>query len=105
MIIRVDIDETICKYEDEREYPKAVPIRERIDKINKLYDDGHTIVYWTARGSVTKKDWAELTVMQLKEWGAKYHKVELGKPHYDLYIDDKSINSELYFGAIEGETE
>ena len=102
MIIRVDIDETICKYEGEREYPKAVPIQERIDKINKLYDAGHTIVYWTARGSVTKKDWAELTVTQLNEWGAKYHKVELGKPHYDLYIDDKSVNSELYFG---GETE
>ena len=102
MIIRFDIDLTICKYEDEREYPKAVPIQERIDKINKLYDDGHTIVYWTARGSVTKIDWAELTVTQLNKWGAKYHKVELGKPHYDLYIDDKSINSELYFG---GETE
>jgi CMP-N,N'-diacetyllegionaminic acid synthase len=105
MIIRVDIDETICEYEGNREYPLAKPIQERIEKVNKLYDDGHTIVYWTARGSVTKKDWAELTVTQLKEWGAKYHKVELGKPHYDLYIDDKSINSELYFGIQEGETE
>jgi len=105
MIIRVDIDETICKYEGEREYPLAKPIQERIEKINKLHDDGHTIVYWTARGSVTKKDWAELTVAQLKEWGAKYHKVELGKPHYDLYIDDKSINSELYFGTEGGEVE
>jgi len=105
MIIRVDIDETICEYGEEREYPLAKPIQDRIDKINKLYEEGHTIVYWTARGSVTKKDWAELTVTQLNTWGAKYHKVELGKPHYDLYIDDKSINSELYFGTQEGESE
>tara|TARA_R110002020_G_scaffold78506_4_gene197417 strand:- start:28 stop:336 length:309 start_codon:yes stop_codon:yes gene_type:complete len=101
MIIRVDIDETICEYGDVREYPLAEPIQSRIQKINELYDEGHTIVYWTARGSVTKKDWTELTVLQLNEWGAKYHKVELGKPHYDLYIDDKSINSDTFFKDLE----
>ena len=36
MKIFVDIDETICKYEDVREYPLAIPIQENIDKINKL---------------------------------------------------------------------
>ena len=34
MIIYVDIDETICFYEDEREYPKAVPIQKNIEKVN-----------------------------------------------------------------------
>ena len=98
MNIYVDIDETICFYENDREYPKAVPIQENIEKVNRLYDDGNTIVYWTARGSTTKIDWTELTKKQLKEWGAKHHGLKLGKPHYDLYIDDKSINSIDYFG-------
>ena len=55
MRIYVDIDETICFYEGEREYPEAVPHYENIAKINKLYDEGHEITYWTARGAVTKK--------------------------------------------------
>ena len=102
MIIRVDIEETICKYEDEREYPKAVPIQERIDKINKLYDDGHTIVYWTARGGTTGLDWTDLTHKQLKKWKVKYHEIRMGKPPYDLFICDKAINTEIFFN--EGET-
>ena len=102
MIIRVDIDETICKYEDEREYPKAVPIQERIDKINNLYDVGHTIVYWTARGGTTGLDWTDLTHKQLNKWKVKYHEIRMGKPPYDLFICDKAINTEIFFN--EGET-
>lgn len=49
MIIYVDIDETICEYGENREYAEAKPITERIKKINKLKEDGNTIVYWTAR--------------------------------------------------------
>ena len=55
------------------------------------------MVYWTARGSTTGIDWTELTQTQLKEWGAKYTEVKLGKPHYDLFICDKAINTERYF--------
>ena len=32
---------------------------DRIEKINKLYDEGHTIIYMTARGAVTKVDYKE----------------------------------------------
>jgi len=98
MIYYVDIDETICRYEGNRNYPEAVPMQDRIDKINALYDAGHTVVYWTARGSVTGIDWTELTKNQLETWGAKHHDVILGKPHYDIFIDDKVINSEVFFG-------
>ena len=51
MIIYVDIDETICETPESRDYAKSVPITKNIKKINKLYDAGNTIVYWTARGS------------------------------------------------------
>jgi len=29
----------------------------------------------------------------------KYTGITLHKPYYDLYIDDKSINSEIYFAS------
>ena len=101
MKIFVDIDNTICYYEGndtkKMEYDKALPYKNRIDKINKLYDEGHKIIYWTARGSVTQKLWFNVTYSQLKEWGAKFHELKMGKPAYDLFIDDKNINSETYF--------
>jgi len=91
MKIYVDIDETICFYEGERSYPEAKPNMENIAKINKLFDEGHEITYWTARGTVTGLDWMETTINQLKEWGCKHHKVSVGlKPHYDLLICDKT---------------
>tara|TARA_R110001583_G_C5612887_1_gene405474 strand:+ start:1003 stop:1299 length:297 start_codon:yes stop_codon:yes gene_type:complete len=96
MIINVDIDGTICT-NTYGNYELAKPFFRNIQKINKLHDSGHHIIYWTARGGTTNIDWTELTEKQLKHWGAKYHKLILGKPHYDLYIDDKSINSMNFF--------
>lgn len=91
MNIYVDIDETICYYKDKREYPLALPDNQSIEKINKLYDEGHTITYWTARGSVTGIDWYDVTKKQLDEWGCKYHHLSVGeKPPYDLLICDKT---------------
>ena len=91
MNVFVDIDETICFYENERHYPDAIPDYKNIAKINKLYDDGHNITYWTARGSVTKINWIDTTYKQLTEWGCKFHKLSVGeKPPYDLLICDKT---------------
>tara|TARA_R110000796_G_scaffold146299_2_gene263006 strand:+ start:1962 stop:2270 length:309 start_codon:yes stop_codon:yes gene_type:complete len=97
MVIYVDIDETICEYKEKRAYPLAVPIYENIKKINDLYDKGNTIIYWTARGSTTGLDWTKLTTDQLHHWGAKFTDLKLKKPHYDLFICDKAINSNLFF--------
>ena len=73
MNIFVDIDETICRYVDERYYPHAIPIQENINKINKLFREGHKITYYTARGSVTGINWYDITKEQLDKWGCKYH--------------------------------
>ena len=48
----VDIDGTICSQTVGRDYHKAMPWWERIATINKLYDEGHNITYFTARGMV-----------------------------------------------------
>jgi hypothetical protein len=91
MKIYVDIDETICFYDGEREYPNAIPSKENIAKINKLYDEGHEITYWTARGTVTGINWFNLTKEQLTKWGCKWHSLVVGvKPAYDLLICDKT---------------
>jgi len=91
MNIYVDIDETICFYEGERSYEKAIPNFDNIKKICILYDEGHIITYWTARGSVTGIDWYDVTKRQLDEWGCKYHHLSVGeKPPYDLLICDKT---------------
>ncbi len=97
MIIYVDIDETICKSPESRDYSEAKPIQENIKKINDLFDGGDMIVYWTARGTGTGLDWRETTEKQFEEWGVKHHELRFGKPVYDLFIDDKNINAENFF--------
>ena len=94
MDIYVDIDETICYYPGLREYELAVPDKKAIKKINKLFDTGHTITYWTARGTVNyllKHTYYDLTKKQLEDWGCRYHHLSVGeKPAYDLLICDRT---------------
>ncbi|MAG27238.1 hypothetical protein CMI47_17025 [Candidatus Pacearchaeota archaeon] len=97
MIIFVDIDETICESPENRDYAQSVPVESNIKKINDLYDEGNTIIYWTARGTGTGINWQKTTENQFKEWGVRYHELRFGKPIYDLFIDDKNINSERFF--------
>lgn len=92
MIIYIDIDETICVTPEGRDYSKAKPIFENIEKANKLYDEGNEIIYWTGRGRETGVDWRIVTEEQFKKWGVKYHDLKFDKP-YDLIIDDKAINT------------
>jgi hypothetical protein len=97
MILYVDIDETICVSPPNRDYSLAVPIVNHISKINERYNSGDTIIYWTARGTGSGLDWREVTEKQFKKWGVKYHDLKFGKPIYDLFIDDKNINSNTFF--------
>lgn len=93
MVIYIDIDETICNSPDKPDYYSSSPILKNIKKANELYDLGHKIVYWTARGTKTGIDWKDVTEKQFQKWGVKYHELKFGKPNYDLFIDDKNINT------------
>ena len=94
-----DIDNTICKTR-KSEYSKSRPIKKNIKIINKLFDEGHYIKIFTSRymgrtNSNTKKAHKLgylKTSNQLKRWNLKYHELILGKPRYDVIIDDKSID-------------
>lgn len=99
-----DIDGTICS-NTFGEYEKAEPITARINIINNLYDSGNTIIFQTARGmgssgnntQLAVEKWREFTLLQLKEWGLRYHQLFLGKPAGDIYIDDKGQGDTFFF--------
>jgi hypothetical protein len=91
MIIYIDIDDTICF--KSKDYSQAKPFYINIKKVNKLYHAGHTIVMWTARGTLTNKSWFATTYDQLKQWKVMFHELRMGKPAFDLFIDDRVLNS------------
>ena len=93
-----------------RDYHKAEPWQDRIKVLNKLYDEGNYIIYFTARamGRFSNQPHSiasvsaeavlfDLTKKQLDDWGCKYNELIMGKPHADLFIDDKGINCNDFF--------
>lgn len=89
-----DIDGIIATIVPGNQYDLAEPQPENIRVLNNLYEQGHRIIFCTARGTVTGIDWSEVTRNQLKAWGVKYHELVFGKPAADYYIDDKSLSTE-----------
>ena len=92
MVYCFDIDGVICTDYPTNDYTGKLPYMSTILRINKLYEDGHTIKLLTARGSASGIDWREHTINQLDGWGLKYHELHLGKVHADIYIDDKGMS-------------
>ena len=91
MIYCFDIDGTLCSNTN-GDYEQAVPQRDVIDRLNELYDSGHRIILFTARGSTTGRDWRKLTEAQMESWSVSFHELVMGKPEADVYIDDKGID-------------
>ena len=101
MIYYVDIDGTICSTTVTSNYEYAEPFIKRITHFNKLFDEGHEIHYWTARGGNSGKDWSKFTKEQLDKWGVKYTSLNFNKPKYDIWIDDKALSDREYFRDID----
>ena len=101
-----DLDLTLCS-KSSLGYEFALPFRKRIAIVNALYDKGHHITIYTARGMntyrgfalIAKLRWGAATRSQLKNWGVKYHKLILGKPAGDIYVDDKGVLAEDFFAS------
>lgn len=96
MIVRVDIDGTICTTTGVN-YLGAVPKLDRIAQINQVYDAGHTVIYWTARGQGSGYDWYNETLSQLRAWGCRFSALQCTKPIFDVFIDDKAFNADTAF--------
>lgn len=88
-----DIDNTLV-HTTEGKYEQSVPIISRIESVNRLYDTGHTIYLFTARGSSSGKDWRKFTEEQMQRFGVKYHQLIMGKPDVDVFVDDKAISTQ-----------
>ena len=93
-----DLDNTICTT-NKNFYHKSKPKKKVIKLINLLYDKGFLIKIFTSRYMGRNKENANLasrqgkqfTKNQLKKWNVKYHNLIMGKPSYDILIDDKSL--------------
>jgi CMP-N,N'-diacetyllegionaminic acid synthase len=98
-IICFDIDGVLCSTK-KNFYKKSKPKKRNILAVNNFYKKGFYIKIFTSRFMgrsneniyAAKKKASLLTKKQLKKWGVKYHKLIFGKPSFDLYIDDKSLN-------------
>lgn len=99
----VDVDDTISTHIN-RDYENAIPHTKIISKLNKMYDSGWKIVYFTARGQVSCNGDLDL-INQLRRpvleaWldkhGVKYHELIFGKPIGVYYIDDKAMKPEEF---------
>ena len=98
-IICFDLDGVICKTKG-IDYKNSVPIKKNISVINLLKKNGFIIKIFTARFMgrskenvyLAKKKGFKLTLSQLKKWGLDYDFLIMGKPTYDLFIDDKNLS-------------
>ena len=98
LIICFDIDNTICKTKG-NVYSKSVPYKNKIKFINSLYDKGYYIKIFTSRymgrnkENIKKvyKQGYEKTIKQLLKWELKFHELIMGKPSFDILVDDKSL--------------
>lgn len=109
----IDIDGTICnaakRPDGSYDYPNAVPIPSTIERINRLYDEGHKIILFTARGNRTFK--GDLKKIQdfhgpiLKEWVEKHevkcHEIRTGKPWGEdpIYVDNRNLSLHAFVTA------
>ena len=87
MQIIIDLDGTICTEEKTHSRCLAKPKKGAVAGINKLYDEGHTIIIYSARTWVEY----EMTVSWLASHKIKYHQLMLGKPIGDVWIDDRAL--------------
>lgn len=92
----IDLDNTLCITQNSN-YDNSTPILERIEYVNNLKKEGNYITIWTARGATSGINHSELTKKQLDHWNVQYDELLMGKPDYDIYIDDKSFNVDTFW--------
>lgn len=103
-----DVDGILCSLTG-GQYDRAVPDPEAVQLVNGLYDEGFHIIIHTARfmgrnnqnASEAHRQGYELTRRQLQQWGVKYHDLIMGKPSFDLLIDDLAVFFEPDWRKIE----
>jgi len=96
----VDIDGTICddiKNEDSHLYSSAKPYENSREILNKWYDEGDSITFFTAREEKDRR----VTEEWLKRNGFKYNGLIMGKPRIKdgqtyHWIDNRPVKATTY---------
>jgi hypothetical protein len=100
----IDIDGTCSedvKNEDSHLYPTAKVIDGSLEIINKWYDDGNIITFFTARESKDR----EITEKWLTDNGFKYHGLIMDKPrcvnddNEYVWVDNRKVRAVTYLGT------
>lgn len=102
-VFLIDIDGTICediKNEESHLYPTAKVYPEALKIINKWYDEGNVITFFTARESKDKL----ITEEWLTKHGFKYHGLVMDKPRIKdnqeyVWIDNRKVRAVTYLGT------
>ena len=97
----IDIDGTICDdipNEEPERMATAELYPEALDTLNKWYDEGHVITFFTSR----TEDHRQVTEAWLIKHGFKYHGILFGKPRGGNYhwIDNHIVKATRYEGKF-----
>lgn len=92
MRLIIDLDGTICSEEKQFSRALAKPLPGSASFIQKLKQQGHTVIIYSAR------TWAEyeMTVEWLNLNSIPFDQLILGKPIGDFWIDDRAIKFESW---------
>ena len=100
----IDIDGTITiediKNEDSHLYLSAKPIEGSMEQINKWYNEGNTITFFTARESKDR----DITLKWLDDNGFKYHGLIMDKPRCFnaddeyVWVDNRKVRGVTFKG-------
>jgi len=102
-VFLIDIDGTVCddiKNEDSHLYGTAKVLAGAKKMLNKWYDEGNVITFFTAR---EEKD-RVVTEKWLKVNGFNYHGLVMGKPRIKdgqeyVWIDNRKVRAVTYHGT------
>lgn len=73
------------------DYKNIKPQYDSIEKINKMYDDGDVIIYYTPKGLNPDIDWENFIYKKLIKWGCSFNDIicEFEKNSLDSMVDSK----------------
>lgn len=97
----IDIDGTITE-DVPNEQPERMatckPFPDALETINKWYEEGHQICFFTSR----TEEHREVTTEWLNRYGFKYHSILMGKPRGGNYhwIDNHLVKATRYNGKF-----
>jgi FMN phosphatase YigB (HAD superfamily) len=96
----IDIDGTITDdvpNEEPQRMAVVIPYAGSVDTLNRWYDDGHIITFFTSR----TEEHREVTEAWLDKWGYKYHGLLMNKPRGGNYhwVDNHIVKGTRYEGV------